>query len=90
MNISSLSDNELFQQMLNKDTRALEVLYNRYSPLLYPLIYKITEDEELTDTVICDLFIIIWKRVPMLDVKAISPFTWIISLAKNKIGRAHV
>lgn len=84
MNLNELKDNELMERIANYDSRALEVLYNRYSPILFTLIKKIVGDEKLAEEILCDVFVIIWRKINLYDPKIGNPFLWLTSLARNK------
>ncbi len=84
MNLNELKDNELMERIANYDSRALEVLYNRYSPILFTLIKKIVMDEKLAEEVLCDVFVIIWRKIYFYDSKTGNPYFWLILLARNK------
>ena len=83
MNITTLSDLELFDLIAKDDKRALEVIYNRYSPILFSIIQKVVNDTKTSERLLADVFIIIWRNVPNLDLENISPFVWLITLARN-------
>jgi len=78
------TDIEIFENIASSDTKALEVLYNRYSSVLYTTIKKIVADERLAEEVLVDVFAIIWKKHNRLDVKSGSVYTWLVHLARNK------
>ena len=79
-----MSDIELMQRVASYDSKALEVLYNRYSPLLYTLVKKIVVDEKLTEEVLSDIFVIIWRKVKLFDFNTGNVYTWLVFLARNK------
>ncbi|MHC1739279.1 MAG: RNA polymerase sigma factor [Ignavibacteriaceae bacterium] len=83
MSITTLSDNELFVLIAKDDKRALEVIYNRYSPILFSIIQKVVNDTKTSERLLADVFIIIWKNVPGLDLENFSPFVWLITLVRN-------
>jgi RNA polymerase sigma-70 factor, ECF subfamily len=79
------SDFELMQRVANYDSRALELLYNRYSPLLYTLIKKIAGEEEKAEIILTEVFVIIWKKTAShFDLQMQNVYSWIITLARNK------
>lgn len=84
MNLNELKDNELMERIANYDSRALEVMYNRYSPILFTLIKKIVGDEKLAEEILCDVFVIIWRKIHFYDPKIGNPFVWLTTLARNK------
>jgi len=78
------TDIELMQRVANYDSKALEVLYNRYSSLLYTLIKKIVSDEQTAENVFIDVFVIIWQKVHLFNLETDNVYTWLITLARNK------
>ena len=83
LNIPS-TDIELMQRVVAYDSKALEALYNRYSPILYTLIKKIVTDEAAAEEVLSDVFVIIWRKANRFDFSTGNVYTWIISLTRNK------
>ncbi|HPI36467.1 MAG TPA: sigma-70 family RNA polymerase sigma factor [Ignavibacteriaceae bacterium] len=82
--LSSLTDIEVLQRVANYDSRALETLYNRYSPLLYSLIKKIVEDPKEAETILIDVFVIVWQKINFFDFKTSNAYCWLVTLARNK------
>jgi len=78
------TDSELMQRVHMNDSKALEALYNRYSPLLYTLIKKIVTDEEVAKDVLSDVFVIIWRKIDLFDFNLNNVYTWIVTLTRNK------
>ena len=78
------TDSELMQRVHINDSKALEALYNRYSPLLYTLIKKIVVDEEVAKDVLSDVFVIIWRKIDLFDFNSNNVYTWIITITRNK------
>lgn len=79
-----LSDLELMQRISKYDSRALEELYERYSDLLYTLIKKIAPDELTAETILVEVFAIIWKNIEKFDFETGNVYTWIITLSRNR------
>jgi len=80
----TLTDSELMQKVANYESRALEVLYNRYSPIMYSLIRKIVGDEKTAEEVLIEVFVIIWRKVHLFDQRSSNAYSWLITLARNK------
>ncbi len=78
------SDIELMQRVASYDSKALEVLYNRYSPLLYTLVKKIVTDENFAEEILSDIFVIIWKKVKLFEFKTGNVYAWLVLLSRNK------
>ncbi len=81
---AELTDLELMQRISKYDSRALEELYERYSRLLYTLIKKISPDEITAESILVEVFAIIWKNIEYFDFEAGNVYTWIVSLARNR------
>ena len=82
---ADLTDLQLIQKISKYDSRALEELYDRYSSLLYTIIKKIAPDDETADKVLVEVFAIIWKKAADYDFLKTSVYTWIVTLARNRI-----
>ena len=79
-----MSDSELMLKVAGYDSKALEQLYDRYSPILYTLIKRIVGDTEVAEEVLSDVFVIIWKKIDHFDFKTNNVYTWLITIARNK------
>lgn len=66
------------------ESRALEELYDRYSPLLFTVIKKIAPDQESAERILVDVFVIIWRKINKFDFRIGNVFSWLVSLARNK------
>ncbi len=84
VNYSELSDAELMRKVKGNDSRALEALYNRYSPILYTVAKKITADPALAEEVLIDIFVIIWRKSSFYDERTGNAYCWLLTLARNK------
>jgi RNA polymerase sigma-70 factor (ECF subfamily) len=81
---TELNDIELFKRILNKDSKALEALYDRYSPVLFTFIKRIVSDTAMADGVLTDVFVIIWQKTPKLNLEHHNPYAVLINLCRNK------
>ncbi len=81
---NNLNDSELIRKISKYDSRALEEIYDRYSPLLYTLIKKIVPDEVTASNILVEVFTIIWRKIDQYNFRADSPYTWIVTLARNR------
>ncbi|MCK9424907.1 MAG: sigma-70 family RNA polymerase sigma factor [Ignavibacteriaceae bacterium] len=82
--LTSLTDAEIMKRIANYDSRALETLYNRYSPILYTLIKKIVGDVQVSEEVLIDVFVIIWRKINYYDIKNGDAYSYLIAVARNK------
>ncbi len=77
-------DIELIQRVMERDSKALEALYDKYSPILYTLINKILGSKEKSELVLTEIFVIIWQKCGLFNVETQNLFSWLILLARNK------
>jgi RNA polymerase sigma-70 factor (ECF subfamily) len=80
----SFSDIQIMSKVGEFDSKALEELYDRYSPILYSLIKKIVEDKTKAEEVLVDVFVIVWESKNTSNIPADNVYTWLITLARNK------
>ena len=78
------SDLNLIKRIQKYDARALEEIYNRYSPIMYTLIKKICGDEKTSENILVEVFKIIWLKSDQFNIEHDSVFTLLISLARNR------
>ena len=78
------TDTELIQRITNRDSKALESLYDRYSPVLYTLVKRIVTDKEKAEEILADIFVIIWQKSLMFDINSGNLYSWLINLSRNK------
>ncbi|MDR3625861.1 MAG: sigma-70 family RNA polymerase sigma factor [Ignavibacteriaceae bacterium] len=83
LNISS-TDIDLMQRVSSNDSKALEVLYNRYSSLLYTLVKKIVSEEQTAEDILSEIFVIVWRKADLFDFNTGNVYTWLVTLARNK------
>ena len=81
---SNLSDIELMQKVSEFDSKALELLYNRYSPILFTMVKKISGEEKYCEEILSDVFVIIWRKSNLFDFENGNVYSWIINLTRNK------
>ena len=81
---TELTDIELIQRITNRDSKALESLYNRYSPVIFTLVKRIVVDKEKSEEILADIFVIIWQKSSMFDVNSTNLYCWLINLSRNK------
>ena len=82
--VKTLTDSEIMLKITGYDSKALEQLYDRYTPLLYTLIKRIIPDKETAEEVLSEVFVIIWRQIDQIDFKSINVYTWMVTVARNK------
>ncbi len=79
-----MTDLELMREISRYESRALEELYDRYSPLLFTLIKKIAPNQSIAEDILADVFVIIWRKISKFDFNSGNVYTWLVTLARNK------
>ncbi|HEY6435417.1 MAG TPA: sigma-70 family RNA polymerase sigma factor [Ignavibacteriaceae bacterium] len=80
----SLTDAEIMLKVAGYDSKALELLYDRYAPILYTLIKKIVTDKDTAEEILSEVFVTVWRQIDQFDFKINNVYTWLITLARNK------
>ncbi len=81
---NELSDADLMKKVKSSDSRALETLYNRYSPIIFTLVKKIIGDQAIAEETVIDIFVIIWQKSYLYDDHINNAYCWLVTLARNK------
>jgi RNA polymerase sigma-70 factor (ECF subfamily) len=76
-------ENELIASLRKKDEGAFSYLYEHYSGALYGVIKQIVTDSELSNDVLQETFVNIWKRIESYDETKGRLFTWMLNIARN-------
>lgn len=77
------SEGELVTSLRNKDDQAFGYLYDHYAGALYGVIKPIVTDGELTNDVLQEAFVNIWRRMDQYDETKGRLFTWMLNIARN-------
>ncbi len=77
------SEEELIHLLKNRDKTAFSYLYDNYSGALFGVIFKIVEDRELSEDILQEAFVKIWKNFSNYDSVKGRLFTWMINITRN-------
>lgn len=67
----------------SKDEKAFNYLYDNYSGALYGIIWKVLNVEELSNDVLQEVFVKIWKNIDQYDSTKGRLYTWMLNIARN-------
>jgi RNA polymerase sigma-70 factor (ECF subfamily) len=81
---SIITDKEILLKIGKNDLEAFDLLYDRYAPLLYTMIKKISGDKETSEKILTETFLIIWRWAEEFDFVIHNVYTWMVLLARNK------
>jgi RNA polymerase sigma-70 factor (ECF subfamily) len=78
------SDAALVQQLLQRDVRAFEQLYDRHSRIVYGLVLRILQQASTAEEVVQDVFLQLWRNAGQYQPSR-GPFVpWLLTLARNR------
>jgi RNA polymerase sigma-70 factor (ECF subfamily) len=78
------SDAALVQQLLRRDVRAFEQLYDRHSRMVYGLVLRILQQGSTAEEVVQDVFLQLWRNASRYQASR-GPFVpWLLTLARNR------
>jgi RNA polymerase sigma-70 factor (ECF subfamily) len=74
----------LLGRIVDRDERAVEELYARYSGPLYSLAYQVTGAERFAQDVVQEVFVTVWNQAARFDPGRGSLGPWLFTLARHK------
>ncbi|MEI7743486.1 MAG: sigma-70 family RNA polymerase sigma factor [Chloroflexota bacterium] len=77
-------DAALLARIVERDERAVEALYARYSGPLYSLAYQVTGAERFAQDVVQEVFVALWRDAFRFDPARGAVAPWLFSLARHK------
>ena len=82
-NVADLSDAELIELVAKGEARALEVLYDRYSRVVYSFALRIVGDPQLAEEILQEVFFRVWQQGSGFQSNRGSLITWLLSITHN-------
>lgn len=83
-----MTDQELDLRCLERlqggDSKALEELFDRYTPLLYPMVLRIVRSPSDAEDTLQEVWLQVWKRVATFDPKRGAVAAWLVMLARSR------
>jgi RNA polymerase sigma-70 factor (ECF subfamily) len=77
-------DAALLARIVERDERAVEALYARYSGPLYSLAYQVTGGDRFAQDVVQEVFVAVWKDAGRFDPSRGALSSWLFALARHK------
>ena len=74
---------ELVAALRQKENQAFSYLYDHYSGALYGIINQILADTELSNDVLQETYVNIWRRIDTYDAGRGRLFNWMLNIARN-------
>jgi RNA polymerase sigma-70 factor (ECF subfamily) len=76
-------ERELVTALRQNDDQAFGYLYDHYSGALYSVIKQVVGDLEVSNDVLQETFINIWRKIELYDESKGRLFTWMLNIARN-------
>jgi RNA polymerase sigma-70 factor (ECF subfamily) len=77
------TETELVTMLKQRLQPAFNYLYDNYSGALYSVILSILQDKELSNDVLQEVFIKIWRQIEQYNSDKGRLFTWMINICRN-------
>jgi len=74
---------ELIEQLQQKSERGFTLLYDNYADALFSVLQQIVEKREITEDLLQETFIKIWKKIDSYDETKGTLYTWMLNIARN-------
>jgi RNA polymerase sigma-70 factor (ECF subfamily) len=76
-------ERELVTALRRKDDQAFGYLYDHYAGALYSVIKQVVGDGEVSNDVLQETFVNIWRKIELYDESKGRLFTWMLNIARN-------
>lgn len=77
------TEEELVYQLGLKNQQAFSYLYDNYAPALNAVIYRMVEDQPLSEDILQEAFVKIWNNFTSYDKIKGRLFTWMVNITRN-------
>ncbi|MCA1030813.1 sigma-70 family RNA polymerase sigma factor [Bacillus timonensis] len=78
-----IEDQILYNQVLAKDKKALEILYDRYEKLVYSFSFKMMGDAQLAEEVVQEVFIKLWRGIGSYEESKGKFSSWLLTITRH-------
>jgi RNA polymerase sigma-70 factor (ECF subfamily) len=78
------SDAALMDQLIRREPRALELLYDRYSRAVYSLVLRIAQHAASAEEIVQDVFLQLWRNAHRYQAARGPLEPWLFTLARNR------
>lgn len=74
---------DLMTLLKQKDCKAFDIIYDQYSAALQAIVYRMIADKIVTEDLLQDIFVKIWRHLDNYDNTKGTLFTWMTKIARN-------
>ncbi|MGC1480038.1 MAG: sigma-70 family RNA polymerase sigma factor [Chthoniobacterales bacterium] len=77
-------DIQLMRRLQQRDSSALQELYERHCGILTSVIYRVLNDSAETEDVLQEVLMQVWARADTYSAKKGKPLSWLTTVAKRR------
>jgi len=77
-------DAELMERILQRDSSALETLYDRYGRPVYSLVLRIAQHPSSAEEIVQDVFLQLWRSADRFQISRGPLEPWLFTMARNR------
>ncbi len=82
-----IDENNFIQQLMNKNSKALDYMLNNHSELIYKVVFSVlgsSNDHQCIEECVNDIFLSIWNNIESFNNNKGSFKSWIIAVSRYK------
>lgn len=72
------------ERISHGDRQAMDLLYNRYSSVVFSISFRIVGDQGIAEDLLIDVFFELWRKADRYDPARGAPLTYITTLARSR------
>ncbi len=77
-------DIRLIQRIAERDSKAYQTFYQRYSGLIFASISNVLNDHHDTEDVMQEVLVQLWNKAHLYEPRKGKPLTWLTTMARNR------
>ena len=74
----------LLQRVVQQDSQALEMLYDRYSRLVYSLVYRVVREPATAEELVQEVFLQVWRNAASFQPERGTLEAWLVTITRNR------
>lgn len=78
------TDAELMEELVRRESRALEILYDRHGRAVYSLVLRIAQQVQAAEEIVQDVFLQLWRNAHRYEPGRGPLAPWLFTLARNR------
>lgn len=83
LEVDSISDADLMEQVGRGERQALSILYDRYARLVFSIAYHLVSDQAIAEEITMEVFLRVWEKASTYKRDRAKASTWMTSITRN-------